>query len=42
MLKLKDTGFIDSGAVADMVLLDKNPLKDISATRKISGVFVRG
>ena len=35
-------GTIVEGASADLVLLDKNPLKDITNTMKIRGVMVRG
>ncbi|MFC5046139.1 amidohydrolase family protein [Aquimarina hainanensis] len=35
-------GTIEIAKFADLVLLDKNPLKDISHTRTISGVFVNG
>lgn len=41
-LKLDDVGTIRVGAVADLVLIDGNPLKDISNTKKIQGVMVRG
>lgn len=35
-------GTIQAGKYADLVLLDANPLADISNTRKITGVFVSG
>ncbi|MBC8768929.1 amidohydrolase family protein [Arenibacter sp. BSSL-BM3] len=35
-------GTITEGLDADMVLLNSNPLKDISALKEISGVMVRG
>ncbi|MCR8556389.1 amidohydrolase family protein [Mucilaginibacter sp. BJC16-A38] len=35
-------GTVETGKYADLVLLDANPLTDISNTRKISGVFVNG
>ena len=35
-------GTIETGKYADLILLDANPLNDISNTRKISGVFVNG
>jgi len=36
------TGTIAKGKTADLVLLDGNPLEDISALRKVSSVVVRG
>jgi imidazolonepropionase-like amidohydrolase len=35
-------GVIKAGARADLLLLDANPLSDISATRRIGGVVLRG
>jgi imidazolonepropionase-like amidohydrolase len=35
-------GTIASGKVADLVLLDANPLDDISNTRRIAAVVLRG
>jgi len=39
---LKDRGIIKPGAVADLVLVDGNPLEDIKATRKIISVWKEG
>jgi hypothetical protein len=39
---LKDMGTIEPGKLADMVLLNANPLDDIRNTRKISLVVLRG
>ena len=38
----KDLGTIETGKLADLVLLDANPLDDISNTRKIRAVIVDG
>jgi imidazolonepropionase-like amidohydrolase len=35
-------GTIEVGKFSDMVLLDEDPLKDISGVSKISGVLMRG
>ena len=35
-------GKMNEGFLASMVLLDANPLEDISSTTKINGVFLRG
>ncbi|MCO6511987.1 MAG: amidohydrolase family protein [Aridibacter famidurans] len=40
--ELDSAGTIEPGKRADLVLLDADPLKDISSTRKITGVMVRG
>jgi tetratricopeptide (TPR) repeat protein len=37
-----DFGTVETGKRADLVLLQGNPLEDISNTRKISGVMARG
>jgi hypothetical protein len=39
---LKQVGTLEEGKAADMVLLDADPLSDISNTRKIAGVVVGG
>jgi imidazolonepropionase-like amidohydrolase len=38
----KQIGSIEIGKLADLILLDENPLIDIRNTRKIAGVFVNG
>jgi imidazolonepropionase-like amidohydrolase len=38
---LKDAGIVRQGAIADLVLLDGNPLADIRNSQKIAGVLVR-
>ncbi len=35
-------GTVETGRVADLVLLDANPLEDISAARRVHGVMLRG
>jgi imidazolonepropionase-like amidohydrolase len=41
-LKLSDVGTIQAGKIADLVLLDANPLEDIRNTRRIRAVVIRG
>ncbi|MGH9748033.1 MAG: amidohydrolase family protein [Candidatus Acidiferrales bacterium] len=41
-LAQKNAGAISQGGRADMVLLDRDPTKDISNTQKIAGVVLRG
>ena len=38
----RDRGTIEKGKIADLVLLDANPLDDIANTQKIAGVMARG
>ena len=40
--RLDTYGAISAGRAADMVLLDRNPLEDITATRAIQAVMLRG
>jgi len=40
--KQDNMGVIKTGAIADLVLLDANPLKDIKAVSAISGVMLDG
>ncbi|MEQ1586903.1 MAG: amidohydrolase family protein, partial [Cyclobacteriaceae bacterium] len=41
-LNLPDAGTIRPGAIADLVLINGNPLTDITNTKKVEGVMVRG
>jgi imidazolonepropionase-like amidohydrolase len=40
--KERNLGTVESGKLADLVLLDANPLDDISNTQKIRAVIVNG
>ncbi len=42
LIGLSDTGVLASGNLADFIVLDANPLEDITNTRRISSVYVRG
>jgi imidazolonepropionase-like amidohydrolase len=41
-LKMTDAGTIEVGKTADLLVLDANPLQDITNTRKISAVYLKG
>jgi imidazolonepropionase-like amidohydrolase len=41
-LRIANTGTIEPGRIADLLVLDANPLDDITNTRKISAVYLRG
>ncbi len=41
-LRLDDAGTIAAGKRADFLVLDANPIDDITNTRKINGVYLRG
>ena len=41
-LRIPNTGTIENGKIADFIVLDANPLDDITNTRKINTVYLRG
>jgi imidazolonepropionase-like amidohydrolase len=42
LLRIADTGTLQAGKSADFIVLDANPLDDITNTRRISAVILRG
>jgi imidazolonepropionase-like amidohydrolase len=42
LLRLADAGTLEPGKSADFIVLDANPLEDITNTRRISAVVLRG
>ena len=41
-MELNDLGVVEAGRSADFIVLDANPLDDITNTRRISDVYLRG
>jgi imidazolonepropionase-like amidohydrolase len=42
LLKLADAGTVEANKSADFIVLDANPLDDITNTRRIASVYLRG
>jgi len=41
-LKLENMGVLARGKEADFIVLDGNPLDDITNTRRIAGIYIKG